>query len=108
LEALLRAPTAPDVDEVEPEPELELEPEAAPEIEVVGRPRLPDRLGRTRSAFTGAFGRIRGRKIDDETWDELEESLIAADVGMFTTTRLLDAVRTRAKEESVTEPDALI
>jgi fused signal recognition particle receptor len=34
--------------------------------------------------------------------------LISADVGMATTTRLLDAVRSRAKEESVTEPDQLI
>ena len=95
LEQLLRAPEAPEAE--------------APSVpEVAERPRLRDRLGRTRGAFTGAFGRIRGRKIDDETWDELEESLLAADVGMFTTTRLLDAVRTRAKGESVTEPDALI
>jgi fused signal recognition particle receptor len=74
---------------------------------VIEKPRLRDRLGRTRSAFTGAFSRVRGRKIDDETWDELEEALLLADVGLPTTTRLLDALRTRAKEESVTEPDAL-
>jgi fused signal recognition particle receptor len=79
---------------------------AAPEV--LERPRLRDRLGRTRSAFTGAFGRMRGRKIDDETWDELEEALLLADVGMGTTTRLLDAVRSRAKDQSVTEPDDLI
>ncbi len=99
LEARLRAPAA---------PEVEVAPPAPAEPEVVERPRLRDRLGRTRSAFSGAFGRIRGRKIDEETWDELEESLLSADVGMLTTTRLLDAVRTRAKEESVTEPDELI
>jgi len=95
LEALLRAPEAPEI----PAP-------AAPEI--IERPRLRDRLGGTRKAFSGAFGRMRGRKIDDETWDELEESLLLADVGMLTTTRLLDAVRTRAKEASATEPDELI
>ena len=100
LEALLRAPAAPDVEIPEvPAP-------AAPEI--IERPRLRDRLGGTRKAFSGAFGRIRGRKIDDDTWDELEESLLLADVGMLTTTRLLDAVRTRAKETSATEPDELI
>jgi fused signal recognition particle receptor len=111
LEALLRAPAAPEV-EAPPAPPAppapSAPPEVAPEAEVVARPRLRDRLGRTRSAFSGAFGRIRGRKIDDETWDELEESLLAADVGMSTTTRLLDAVRTRAKETSATEPDELI
>jgi fused signal recognition particle receptor len=103
LEELLRepaveAPTAP--------PDTDIAVPVAPEV--VERPRLRDRLGRTRSAFSGAFTRIRGRKIDDDTWDELEESLISADVGMATTTRLLDAVRSRAKEESVTEPDDLI
>ena len=73
---------------------------ARAEPEVVERPRLRDRLGRTRSAFSGAFGRMRGRKIDDETWDELEEALLLADVGMLTTTqRMLDAVRARAKED---------
>jgi fused signal recognition particle receptor len=99
LEALVQAPTVPDV-------EIEVEPVLEPEV--LERPRLRDRLGRTRSAFSGAFGRIRGRKIDDETWDEIEESLLLADVGMFTTTRLLDALRVRAKEASATEPDELI
>ncbi len=97
LEALLEAPPAAEPIVVPP----------APEPPVIEKPRLRDRLGRTRSAFSGAFGRVRGRKIDDETWDELEEALLLADVGMPTTTRLLDAVRTRAKEESVTEPEAL-
>jgi fused signal recognition particle receptor len=105
LEELLREPA------VEEPAEIEVPggPTVAPvEPEVIERPRLRDRLGRTRSAFSGAFGRIRGRKIDEETWDELEESLISADVGMATTTRLLDAVRSRAKEQSVTEPEQLI
>jgi fused signal recognition particle receptor len=98
LEALLKAPPA-------PEPVVEAPP--APEAEVIEKPRLRDRLGRTRTAFSSAFGRVRGRKIDDETWDELEEAMLLADVGLPTTTRLLDALRTRAKEASVTDPDEL-
>jgi len=98
LEALLKAPPA-------PEPVVEAPP--APEPEVIEKPRLRDRLGRTRTAFSSAFGRVRGRKIDDETWDELEEAMLLADVGLPTTTRLLDALRTRAKEASVTDPDEL-
>src|SRR4051794_13769944 len=82
--------------------------EAAAAPEVLERPRLRDRLGRTRSAFSGAFGRMRGRKVDAETWDELEEALLLADVGMTTTSTLLDAVKLRAKEQSVTEPDGVI
>jgi fused signal recognition particle receptor len=99
LEALLEAP-APVLEEPAPAPEV------APEV--IERPRLRDRLGRTRSAFAGAFTRVRGRKIDDETWDELEEALLLADVGMSTTARLLDAVRTRAKDASISEPDDLV
>jgi fused signal recognition particle receptor len=109
LEELLREPAVEEPAEVEvPSAPTDVDVVTPVEPEVVERPRLRDRLGRTRSAFTGAFGRIRGRKIDDDTWDELEESLISADVGMATTTRLLDAVRSRAKEEAVTEPDQLI
>jgi fused signal recognition particle receptor len=117
-ESTIPTPSVEELEELLREPAVEEPAEigvpAAPEVvtpvepEIVERPRLRDRLGRTRSAFSGAFGRIRGRKIDDDTWDELEESLISADVGMATTTRLLDAVRSRAKEEAVTEPDQLI
>src|SRR5512133_2794852 len=94
-----RAPQAPGKSKVEGEPpraattaaptvetpsveQLEEMFEAPAAPEVLERPRLRDRLGRTRSAFTGAFGRMRGRKVDAETWDELEEALLLADVGM--------------------------
>ncbi len=106
LEALLRAPAAPEAPPAPPAPEVAVEAPAVPEV--VERPRLRDRLGGTRRAFSGAFGRMRGRKIDDETWDELEESLLLADVGMLTTSRLLDAVKRRAKETSASDPDEVI
>jgi fused signal recognition particle receptor len=54
--------------------------------------------------FTG----MRGHKIDDATWDDLEEALLLADVGLPTTQRILDAVRTRAKAEGAVEADALV
>ncbi|MFM8971240.1 MAG: signal recognition particle-docking protein FtsY [Actinomycetota bacterium] len=75
---------------------------------VVERPRLRDRLGRTRSAFAGAFGRIRGRAIDDDTWDEIEEALLLADVGLPTARRILDAVRERVRATGADDADAVI
>jgi fused signal recognition particle receptor len=110
VEAPVEAPVeTPTVEQLEELLQIPDAPEPAPAgPEVLERPRLRDRLGGTRKAFSGAFGRMRGRKIDAETWDELEESLLLADVGMLTTTRLLDAVRLRAKEQSATEPDELI
>ncbi len=87
-----------------------VEPVVEPGVEPVveERPRLRDRLGRTRAALAGAFTGIAGRStVDDETWEELEEALILADVGVSTATRLVEAVRDRAKAERVTDPGAL-
>jgi fused signal recognition particle receptor len=94
----------PPVDELVVEEELDVA--VAPEPIV--KPRLRDRLGRTRSALSGYLRSMRGNKIDDDTWDELEEALLLADVGMATSQRLLGAVRDRAKVEDVTDSDALL
>jgi fused signal recognition particle receptor len=97
---------------VEPEPELEVAPEVEiavePEPEVITRPRLRDRLGRTRSALSGYLRSVRGHKVDDATWDDLEEALLLADVGVPTSQRLLDAVKQRVKAENVEDADALV
>lgn len=57
------------------------------------------------------FGRVRGilarPRIDDETWEELEEVLVSADVGAALTTRLLDAVKDRAKKERAQTGEAV-
>jgi signal recognition particle GTPase len=52
--------------------------------------RFRDRLAKARSTFAGFLGRTR---IDEETWDELEEALIRADLGVGPTTELLDQLR---------------
>jgi fused signal recognition particle receptor len=93
-------PEAPPVPTVE---ELVALVEAVPE-----RPRLRDRLGRTRAAFSGVFGGLRGRKIDDDTWEEVEEAMLLADVGLATTQRILDAVRDRAKADDVVDAGGLV
>jgi fused signal recognition particle receptor len=92
---------------VEEAPVEEAPVEEAPVEEIV-KPRLRDRLGRTRSALSGYLRSVRGHKIDDATWDDLEEALLLADVGVPTSQRLLDTVRDRAKVEDVTEADALV
>ena len=68
------------------------------------RPRLRDRMSRSRAGF----GRLRGpRKLDDEVWDDLEETLLLADVGLPTTAVLLDGVKARVTTEKVRDADAL-
>ncbi len=82
--------------------------EAPPEVEpepAGRRPSLRDRLSRARATFAGFLGRAR---IDDETWDELEEALIRADLGVGPTTALLDDLRRLVKEEGLETGDQLV
>ena len=56
-----------------------------------------------------AFVGVRGRSaITDETWDELEDALLRADVGVAVTDALLDDLKTRVKAKEITEPGALL
>ncbi len=73
------------------------------------KPTFRDRLSRARSAFSGYVGSILSRtEIDAETWEELEEALIRADVGIGPATELLDAVRATVKAEGITTSNDLI
>jgi fused signal recognition particle receptor len=72
-------------------------------------PRLRDRLGKTRAALTRSLGALTGRRaLDDEAWDSVEEALLVADVGVATTSRLLDDLRARAAAERVSDPEQLV
>jgi fused signal recognition particle receptor len=99
--------TAPPVETAAPvEPEAEAPAvEGEFEGEVEAPPELRERLGKTR----GVFARLRGRnRIDDETWDDLEDTLLMADVGMPVTERILGDVKERAKAERTADSDALM
>jgi fused signal recognition particle receptor len=103
---VLAPPDEPDV-LAPPEPEVVAPPE--PEVVAPVRPSFRERLAKARSAFSGAVGSVLSRsRIDDDTWDELEEALLRADVGIGPTTELLDAVRARVKDEAINEPAALL
>ena len=71
------------------------------------RPRLRDRLGQDPRRVLRRARPGRG-KIDPETWDELEETLLLADVGMPTTQRILEDVKARAAEEKASDSDAVL
>ncbi len=116
------APAEADVDsdveaDVEAPPSLSEELDALEGIEAaetaaetaVEKATFRNRLSRARGALSGALGSIRGRSaIDDETWDDLEEALIRADVGVGPTTELLDSVRATVKQNGITTPNELI
>ena len=51
----------------------------------------------------------RGRTgITNETWDDLEEALLRADVGVRVTDELLGGLRARVKAKEITEPGQLL
>jgi fused signal recognition particle receptor len=113
----LEPPSAePEVLETETREPAVLEPEVAepdvaiaPEVEAPPRPSFRDRLAKARSTFSGYVGGILGRtKIDDETWDDLEEALIRADVGVGAATELLDSVRDRVKADGIENGEQLV
>jgi fused signal recognition particle receptor len=81
---------------------------AVAEAPTAAPPSFRERLGKARGAFGGYLGSIRSRKVDDQTWDELEEALIRADVGVASTQQILEDLRAVAKAESISDPDALI
>ena len=88
------------VDEVV-EPEVEPEPPKPAS--------LRDRLSKARLAFTGAFAGVLGRTgITEESFEELEEALLRADVGVGVTTELIDGLRAKVAANEITEPQALL
>jgi fused signal recognition particle receptor len=85
-----------------------VEPEVV-EPEVVAPPSLRGRMARARAALAGAFAGVRGRRgITDETWDDLEEALLRADVGIRVSDDLLEGLRQQVKDKELTEPDQLL
>ena len=72
--------------------------------------RLRETLGKTREGIVGKVARLVStrRTIDEETLEELEGILLGADVGMDTTSRVIDAIRIRVKEEGLADASELL
>ncbi|MFE5810662.1 signal recognition particle-docking protein FtsY [Streptomyces sp. NBC_01232] len=83
----------------EPEPEVP----AAPAIEVpeptAGRlVRLRARLARSQNSLgKGLLTLLSREHLDEDTWEEIEETLLVADVGVVPTQELVDRLRERVK-----------
>ena len=72
---------------------------------IAPRRRFRERLGRSRAALSrGLSGLLARGADDDEAWEELEEALLSADVGVATATELVERLRTRARAERASGP----
>ncbi|HEX3334781.1 MAG TPA: signal recognition particle-docking protein FtsY [Acidimicrobiales bacterium] len=106
------APTAPAAPPVEAAPQS-APPTAAPPAAPAAEPEAPpatyrSRLGSVRGLFSGAVAALRSGRIDQQTWDSLEEALIRADVGVTTTTVLLDELRHKVETREIKGGDELL
>ncbi|ASW53998.1 signal recognition particle-docking protein FtsY [Plantactinospora sp. KBS50] len=89
----------------ETEPPLVAPPETveAPPLErpepTAGRlVRLRGRLSRSQSVFgRGLLGLLARDRLDEDTWEEIEDSLIGADVGVEATREIVDRLRERTR-----------
>lgn len=106
-------PRAP-VEGAPPEPGTVTAPEAPPEVEVPPAPevvaperpeptagrlvRLRGRLARSQNVLgRGLLGLLSRDRLDEEVWEEVEETLIGADLGIESTNQLVDRLRERTR-----------
>ncbi|MBK1786812.1 signal recognition particle-docking protein FtsY [Prauserella cavernicola] len=104
-------PEAPAVPEPAPTPEPETAPEPEPELEEVpsasGRmERLRGRLSKSRSALgQGLLGLLGAGDLDEDSWQDVEDTLLIADLGAATTTEIVERLRSELSTRGVRTAD---
>lgn len=94
-------------EEAETEPVSEEIPAQEPVKEKKGFfARLKEGLDKTRKNILGGVDTVLGSftKIDEDLFEELEEALIMADMGVQTTMDIVENLRQRVKKERATDP----
>ncbi|MBO0805961.1 MAG: signal recognition particle-docking protein FtsY [Nocardiopsaceae bacterium] len=67
--------------------------------------RLRARLARSQTGFGSALlSLLSSGKLDDETWDEIEDVLITADVGVTPARQMVEDLKTKVKVEGARTP----
>ncbi|WP_199257090.1 signal recognition particle-docking protein FtsY [Tomitella fengzijianii] len=106
-ESAIAAPAEPEAPAEAPVPEPEAAPApAAPEVEIAptdGRlERLRGRLSRSQSAVgKSLLGLLGGGDLDEDAWEEVEDTLIIADLGAATTEKIVARLRDQMATRSV-------
>ena len=98
------APAAPDIDTITP---------AAPDVDAIAPPegrleRLRGRLAKSQNALgRSMLGLLGGGDLDEESWEEVEDTLLIADLGPVVTTSVIEQLRSRLASTTVrTEAEA--
>lgn len=71
--------------------------------------KLRESLKRSSAAIAGRLRAVvKGRRIDQDLWDDVEEILITSDVGVSATESLVAAARAAQKRGEILDADALV
>lgn len=72
--------------------------------------KLRSGLAKTRQKFASSFRALlmAGRNVDEDLLDDLEAALIGADVGIGTTTRIIDDLREAYKEKRIEKSEQIL
>ncbi|NEE03646.1 signal recognition particle-docking protein FtsY [Phytoactinopolyspora halotolerans] len=67
--------------------------------------RLRARLAQSQSTLgRGLLGLLSRERLDEDTWEEIEDTLLTADLGVTPTQELVERLRTRSRVEGLTDP----
>ena len=73
------------------------------------RRRTQQGVKRSRERWFGRIpGLLRSPSLDDSVWEELEEILISSDVGVETSVRIIEDLKSRVKGERLTDPEQVL
>ncbi|KAA9152223.1 signal recognition particle-docking protein FtsY [Amycolatopsis acidicola] len=85
----------------EPEPEVEAPEPAAGRLE-----RLRGRLSKSRSVFgQSLLGLLGAGDLDEDSWQDIEDTLLVADLGAATTTEIVEKLRSEVSARAVRSPE---
>ncbi|MBE0485672.1 signal recognition particle-docking protein FtsY [Marinobacter sp.] len=101
--------SAPAVAEPEITPEPVTEPEPAPEPPISVFERIKQGLGKTRANLTGGLAGLFavGKKIDEDLLEDIETTLLMADVGVTATSEIIEALTDKLERNQLKDGAAL-
>ncbi|RBP23448.1 signal recognition particle-docking protein FtsY [Marinobacter pelagius] len=92
-----------------PAPEAVPEPAPEPEPQVSVFERIRQGLGKTRASLTGGLADLFsvGKKIDEDLLEEIETTLLMADVGVTATSEIIDSLTDKLERNQLKDGEAL-
>ncbi|QSP95387.1 signal recognition particle-docking protein FtsY [Marinobacter salinisoli] len=106
-EAAPAEPEAPAAVEPAPAPVSKPEPQPEPQVSVLER--IKQGLGKTRASLTGGLADLFsvGKKIDEDLLEDIETSLLTADVGVTATSEIIESLTDKLERNQLKDGQAL-